>query len=725
MKDSKGRTTGILYLTALAVLWALLHYRVLFLGHTFMLKDASNLFYPLWAWGAGVFQGGRIPLWNPDAAFGTPYVSDPETAVWYPPLRLFYFLPNPVDAFRFCLAIHHLFGLVGFYLYGRVRNFSPTAAFTGALFFGFSIHAVSSPACSPLVFVFSWIPWIFLCAERFWMDRRGGWLFLSISLAMQMAAGYPIVTYLTLLVLGTERLATGDWRNPRFWKKNVWFLTALLPVVLFNLSWLLPFAEFRPFSNLSQRLEMREGLPSVALLTWFNPFQLSHPLHSGETYLFELSSFFIGLPALGLTLWALVRRKVGWTEISLLALWVCLAQIEWMGRLAGEIIPFYKLVARSGYWTPLLVFVGAKLAAGLVDQALAGEKSKRIDVLWFGAGGMVFAAAMACGVPVDLWSFWIALILFSLAGLSATLPLFARRVCLIGAALFSLGPAAQGVHFTLGKDYFEKPPAAAAKMEKPGRIYESYSVMEKLQTVSGDSVRDSYGKIKESMASNWPLVFGKEECFFYESFFISRFFDWNFSSMRVSEVLSRKNLDYLNIRYLLGDHRFAGFKRLGETPVALSENLQPLEKWTSVIRAYPQTDWASDLGKAAGPGFDFRNDCFLSGGEGKTAYSRRTVRSLGREPGEVRLEAQGKGRALLASSETAYPGWRAFAGEKEIPVLEVNHGFRGLALAEGQEKIRLVYRPTAFKLGCFLSLLICGLWAFGLLSLRGRPAANP
>jgi hypothetical protein len=208
------------------------------------------------------------------------------------------------------------------------------------------------------------------------------------------------------------------------------------------------------------------------------------------------------------------------------------------------------------------------------------------------------------------------------------------------------------------------------------------------------------------------LVFGKEECFFYNSFFLKDYFNWCFSSTRFSKTVSRKVLDYLNVRYVLGPHHFDRFHWL--SPTSLSENLSPLPKWNGVSRAYLQADWISDMERIGGQDFRFNRQCFAEDAALAGTYSPRKVREMSRRPGRVVLKAEGSGRGLLVSSEMAYPGWRAEAGGKEIPLLRVNHGFRGIALSEGQQEVELVYKPVSFQLGCFLSLLSVGIW-FGML----------
>jgi len=162
----KEKRNDLIYLGVLFVLWVLFQYRLLFLGHTEVLLDSSRFFYPLWKWGADVWRGGVIPLWNPNTAFGTPYLADPRMAAWYPPLFFFYSLFPPTSAFTALILGHHLWALLGFFLFARNRGFSHWVALGGCLVFGFSFNAVSLSWIPSMLFVFSWIPWTFLTADR-------------------------------------------------------------------------------------------------------------------------------------------------------------------------------------------------------------------------------------------------------------------------------------------------------------------------------------------------------------------------------------------------------------------------------------------------------------------------------------------------------------------------------------------------------------------------------
>lgn len=275
------------FLLLLTLLWAFFQQKVLWGGNAIVLDDASRQFFPQWAWEQRAWHSGCIPFWNPDEAFGNPNLANICLAAFYPPLRLLYHCLGLVEAFNACVVFHHLFLIVGFYFFIKGRNLSRPAAFLGDVTLGFSIHAIAAPFTPTLLMTFSWIPWIFWSSDRLWKDQRGSTVLLAFALAFQIAAGYPLLSFLTLLVLILEGLSRPEIREKVSWIKAWRFFAALSLAFLFNLVWILPFVEFLKLGNVSHRLAMQESMPLQALLTWLNPFYLSHPLHGGGELLFE------------------------------------------------------------------------------------------------------------------------------------------------------------------------------------------------------------------------------------------------------------------------------------------------------------------------------------------------------------------------------------------------------------------------------------------------------
>src|SRR5258708_3059939 len=106
--ERRPNLAAFLFLSGLVILF---YHQVVFGNSIFVFVDASRFFYPMWKWGAGVLSQGFIPLWNPDAQFGTPYFADPQMAYAYPPIPLLYSVLSPIDAFAALIILHHLWAL--------------------------------------------------------------------------------------------------------------------------------------------------------------------------------------------------------------------------------------------------------------------------------------------------------------------------------------------------------------------------------------------------------------------------------------------------------------------------------------------------------------------------------------------------------------------------------------------------------------------------------------
>jgi hypothetical protein len=80
------------------------------------------------------------------------------------------------------------------------------------------------------------------------------------------------------------------------------------------------------------------------------------------------------------------------------------------------------------------------------------------------------------------------------------------------------------------------------------------------------------------------------------------------------------------------------------------------------------------------------------------------------EPCRVVLRATCAAPAVLATSRTWYPGWRAFVNGEERPVLECNLAFLAVELGSGESRVELVYEPTdwnrALRLAAASSLVL-------------------
>ncbi len=720
---SKKLNAELLGLLFLAVLWTVFYYKVIFLGNVFVLMDSSRFFYPLWKWGAQVWDKGMIPLWNPLACFGTPYLADPQMAAWYPPLIVSYWLFSSVIAYKVIILFHHLWAIVGFLFFARARNFSVASSLAGSLVFGFSFNAIMLSWAPVMLITYSWIPWIFRAAYDLSEGRRGSFFFLSIFLSMQMASGYPIFCYLTLLTLGFDWFLRHVIRTEMTiqkiskWKEAIKIFLALLLGVGYNLAWLIPFKEFTAYSDLSNRMEIAQSLSWDDLGTWLNPFLKGHPLYSYPETPYSVTVYFSSFTAFVLILWGTAFKKIEWTRVTLFLMVVVLSLGEtgWLGGWLKLVLPAYGLVVRSGYWIPLVIWAGAVLVLDATDKLINRKYTIYLfeQIGWCVFAVFAFAFSLGLNVPWFLWFIWGSFLLTVSAGISKIFPANWRIFFLLCAIILSLGPVIHSLSFVMPENYYETKPLVCTEIIKTGRLYHPPSVVDQYQTVSGNNATDIYNKIKEALIPNWPLGFGLEETCFANTLFLNDSARWYFLPPGGQANLS-KVLNYLDVRYAFGNKPSSDWRaiRPSNLSVILWENPKPFLKWFSIKKVSAESTAVNDWRRMGSAAFRFDKVCLVPGENEQGEYLAREVQETLRTPNRVDLLANGTGAAFLASSETAYPGWWAKINNRWHSPEKINYGFLGLRLEAGEESISMVYRPASFRTGCFLSIVTIGFLFF-------------
>jgi hypothetical protein len=717
---TSNRLNGIYGPIALALLVVLFYAKVIF-GHSiFVFVDASRFFYPLWKWGSDVLKQGWIPLWNPDAQFGTPYFADPQMAYAYPPVPLLYSWLSPLNAFAALTILHHFWALLGFWVFARHQGFSGKVSFLGSLVFGFSLHVVCSSWTPVALMAISWIPWIFFAVEKVLRGEKNGFLLLSLAWAMQFAAGYPVLTYLTTLAVLMEfagrLLQQSKGRTGWFWSRFGVLAGSGAAALAYNLVWGLPFAELFRLSNYENGAGRFQDLGWLDLGTLLSPFDQGNPQlpgYHGPHY--WVCTYFVGLPALCLLLWGVLRRTSRITSwvLFLVLLALSLGSLG-SGPILRSIFPGYSLVIHSGYWLAPLVFWLARLAMesarGFIEKALTLEEG----LLWAGVTGGIFLASLLVTLLLRA-PFSAAPLVVSLA-LALIAPIFRsagfRWSFLTLALAVSLGSAAFSINILMDKSYYEKPPATLADLPKPGRIFFTPPLLKEAMVLQGDDMEQAYEGAKERLYPNWPLNYEREEAPVYNTLQLKDSFDWTFKAFQYSERHSRKVLDYLGIRYLFGKCEFRDFKALSrpQGSVPIFENPTPLPKWYSVAEAQYCANFDDDSLRAEEAKMDYRKQCEISDCSKIGRYQSRPVVYALCGPDHVDIHAKGTGKALVVSSETAFPGWKVRVNGQERQVETINHSFRGVVLNDGETLAAFTFEPVTFRLGLFCWLCVCGFW---------------
>jgi hypothetical protein len=165
--------------------------------------DAFVYFYPLRSYVAETVGQGRLPLWNPYLFAGSPYLANPQTAVFYPGTWLFAVLDVP-RAYALNFLGHVWIAGVAFYAFGRVSlGLGRVTSVVGGAAFAFSGFMNGQAGHVNQFSVAAWLPAVALALDLTMRTRRllpaAG---LVLGLTLQIVAGHPQQVYMTVVTLG-------------------------------------------------------------------------------------------------------------------------------------------------------------------------------------------------------------------------------------------------------------------------------------------------------------------------------------------------------------------------------------------------------------------------------------------------------------------------------------------------------------------------------------------
>ena len=165
--------------------------------------DAFVYFYPLRSFVAETLGQGRLPLWNPYLFAGSPYLANPQTAVFYPGTWLFAVL-DVSRAYALNFLGHVWLAGVAFYAFGRVSlGLGRVASVLGGAAFAFSGFMNGQAGHINQFSVAAWVPAVALALDlAMRTDRLLPMIGLVIGLTLQIVAGHPQQTYMTVVALG-------------------------------------------------------------------------------------------------------------------------------------------------------------------------------------------------------------------------------------------------------------------------------------------------------------------------------------------------------------------------------------------------------------------------------------------------------------------------------------------------------------------------------------------
>ncbi len=143
---------------------------VLFTGRALFWGTPALQFAPWWDFAWKTLRAGHLPLWNPLAGMGAPLIANYQSALFYPPHWLYFFLhllggvPLMAWGMALLVVLHLMWAGLGMAALTRKLGFGRLAQTVAGLAFSLSGYLVARAGFLSINAAAAWLPWVLLFA---------------------------------------------------------------------------------------------------------------------------------------------------------------------------------------------------------------------------------------------------------------------------------------------------------------------------------------------------------------------------------------------------------------------------------------------------------------------------------------------------------------------------------------------------------------------------------
>ena len=686
---------------ALLVLQTLVFFRhVLFLPGYVIPWDLRGLHLPhayLWA---DSLEKGLLPLWDPYTYCGRPDLANIQAGALYPTmpvvaaLGLVFGRDTLLYWLEWTVALHvALAGIFGFLLL-RAMGVKKTSAYFGATTYQlcgfFAAHAEHLGTTIAAALLPCALLWVYR-----WHKRRS-WraaLFLTATLALTILAGHtPLAAVvvaacflfgLLLAILDGGRLSILLMTAAASLGAAVLSVAQLAPTYqLTNLS----VARFR-----ADYLGSGGGVPATALvsLVWPNYYHIFEPaqykLPDDLSYMYLYCGILgLAFALAGVVLAARSRLNRVFAILLLWGVFATLGDTTWVGRAGLSLIPLkIRIGLHPEICAAVLCLALAALAALALDRLVPNQR---------------LACALAAVAAIDL------------IAVSSGRPMNAFPA--------ATEPGVGRTHIDGRPETLDRMRLLTGTSVPPSRVdtvdaglgWSTTAPISLIYTAGGADVMAVYRTMQARLA------FAKGE---------------RWGAYYQIEDLRSPAIGLMNTRFAisgprLDERRLAGtpFRELTSIPGGyIYENQAVLPRFFLVARLRPARSLEQAAALLKSPDFDPKHEAIVEGGPALAAGEPAgTVAVLEYGLQQVRLSVESERPAYLVTSETHYPGWRAYVDGRPQPIYYTNVAFRGFPVPAGKHQILMRFEAPLFWWAAAASALGWILWG-GLLGLCAHKTA--
>jgi len=727
--------------------------------------DIENYFHWVHQFAREELLAGKLPLWNPYSYAGTPFVANPQTALFYPGTWLILMMPV-IHAHKWMIAIHCAMAGGFMYLFLRRVGLSQLAALAGCLPWMFSGYFMGQAAMGHLTLLFNmaWLSLALYCYERGLSSRhigtgtqRFGWFFATgFVLGVQLLGGEPQVCYyssLLIAIYGLVRTICGAgprearWSARRYgrWLGGLLLIAAVC--VLTSGIQFMPTAEFALHSDRSESsydFVTFMSFPFKSFIGLLLPWRADLGgllVGSAKTGLVVNLNWeyavYVGIVTLVLAGVSLgVRRRPALLAVKILlaaAVLLMLGKHTPIYPLLYKGLPglqFFRVPARA-----IVMFTWAISVMGAFgfEHLFAPDGRRWQSGWWRGAALAVLVAAgallvvLVCfvGVTEELWTGPMRLSKeVARAGLADAAflgPLIMIVAAIVLVAVMGRLPrrlAAGATLALLAIDLLVARPTFDLRTYSPATDWhlQAFLQFRRVCDVSTQPFRvdmapsamnpgAALGARVENVNAYWPTS-------------LKRFYHYVHAMRNMKPDPLRRHelpdalytadnpfpLRVLNVRWV---GKFDYERGVVHGP----ENLKPAPRAWVVDRAEVISDEDAILARMREAQFDPVTTVILEKtpriamAPGGTPIGTCRVHKY--ENGDLDVDTETSRDGYLVLSEVYYPGWRATVDGQEVPVERADYVITALPLPAGRHHVTYRYDPVSFKIGAACTAFSC------------------
>lgn len=675
---------------------------------------------------------GETPAWMDTGLLGSPWLGNPQSAMFYPPHWLF-LVVETAYAISWMIVAHHLWAGLGVYLLvrslGGVWSAGVVAGvcFAGAPF----LVAQTGEGHSTQVFLVAWTPWAVLAYERLRRAAPAARSSLAAVFAIAFFCGHVQEVYYLVVILSGFLACDLIWRDhdsaPRLRLLTAWCQVGLLTAGLVMIE-LLPNWIYTRFAVRSQGIDaasagqISAGFANLRQL--IDPFALGGPSdYSGPgLYYWETLCCFglapLAFALVGATTLGGRRRAWRWLALAALTMLFALGNDTPLFALMHRYVPgmsLFRAPGRALFFTSLSVAVLAGLGWDSIIRRLTLSNSNHEPAAGKRPVAFVLAATaiLICGGELSWY----------VAHLCATAPQATlRRDSML---LEQLQTTPNRGRVLVPQELLSDREALAGGVEKLRR----YEPVPLARTFALFTALAPEGQTGDELTGFFPLdVSGYDK----------RLLDMLNVTHLVLATSSPPDLDGWS---LIGRGRIDEEIVLrGQTPrtipYAIYRNHSPQPR-AFVVREAVVATTPSPAGLSR---IDPRRQVLLDArfadaatpaapdspeADASSSFdddikvddeNEDEVKIIQQDRHRVRLEARLAEDGYVVLSDAHYPGWRC---ESEHPLMAANLALRAVRAPAGEHEITLSYTPPGSRIGTLVSSL-CWLLVVAVLATTGR-----